>query len=131
MSFSGRAQSLPINSLFALHDLYPVLQPASFFPDKDVLTGGGTIQCMSKVHQAMAYCNYNLKQICQNSTILRSSGGLPDSIDSSEECSAVVTQALTDSHARSGSFAEAGVTFGSLLWEAEAKMRKINRALQG
>ena len=129
--FSGRSQSLPINSLFSLSDIFPVLKPQSFFVDKDVLTGGGTIQCMSRVHQSMAYSNYNLKQICQNATILRSSNGLPDTIDSTEECATVMTQALSDSYARSGNFAEAGVALGSLLWEAEAKMRKINRALQG
>ena len=129
--FSGRSQSLPINALFSLQDLYPVLQPAQFFTEKDILTGGGAVQCMSKVHQAMAYANYNLKQICQNATVIRSNGGLPDSIDSSEDCSAAVTQALTDSHTRSGSFMEAGVALGSVIWEAEAKMKKINRALQG
>ena len=108
-----------------------MLQPTSYFTEKDISTGGGVTQCMSRVHQAMAYANYNLKQICQNSTILRSSGGLPDSIDSVDECSAAVTQALSDSFARSNSFAEAGVTIGALLWESEAKMKKINRALQG
>ena len=108
-----------------------MLQPASYFTEKDILSGGSAVQCMSRVYQSMAYANYNLKQICQNATILRSSGGLPDSIGSADECSATITQAMTDSHARTGSFTEAGVAFGSLLWEAQGKMKKINRALQG
>ena len=110
-----------------------MLAPQNFFSDREreIRTNGAAIQCLSRVHHSMAYTNFNVRSLCSNATFLRSSSGLPESISSSEECSAVITQAMTDSYSRSGGFAEAGVALGSLLWESELKMKKFQKALQG
>ena len=121
-----------MNALFNLEHLAPMLVPSLYFVSKDILSLGGVAQALSRCHHSLAFLNFNLKVLAANASICRSgSNHLPETIKTVDDFSAAVSQAITDSHSRSGNFIEAGLAFGNLLYDAEQKMKRYQRALQG
>ena len=134
--FSGKNSTLPVNSLFDLTDLSPMLMPSLYFTGKDgykdVASLGGVVQATSRCHHSLAYANYNVKVLVQNATIVRSgSNVLPDSIESADDFATALTQAVSDSYARTGNHAESGIALGGIVHDIESKMKRYQSALKG
>ena len=113
-----------------------MLAPSLYFTGKDgykdVSTLGGVAQSPSRCHHALAYANYNIKVLVQNATIARSgSNVLPDCIESADDYSTALTQAISDSHARTGNHAESGIALGGIIHDIESKMKRYQKALKG
>ena len=130
--FSGKNSTLPVNSLFNLEDLCPMLTPSLYYTDKDILTLGGVIQATSRCHHTLAYANYNLKVLAQNASVTRSgSTVLPECVETADDFAVCLTQAISDSYTRTSAHTEAGIAVGGVLFDIESKMKRYQRALKG
>ena len=134
--FRGKSSTLPVNSLFNLADLSPMLMPSLYFTGKDgykeIATLGGVAQATSRCHHALAYLNYNVKVLVQNATVVRSgSNVLPDSIETADDFATALTQAVSDSFTRTGNHTESGIALGGLVHDIESKMKRYQNALKG